>query len=145
MLDAEVVIAKDNDTSAEIRHVTDRAAVKPDQFVEFVVPVDDSRTRRNPSLRDTVPRISELTIRLDSYPGLPGVKVTRDTAPAHAEVRGHVRRYDPGTGKLTVSTGKKTVTGVLVEDAVATVRSSDIRLVRRKVIESPYTGRPHAR
>ena len=42
-----------------------------------------------------------------------------------------MRRYDPGTGKLTVSTGKKTVTGVLVEDAVATVRSSDIRLAKK--------------
>jgi hypothetical protein len=77
-------------------------------------------------------KVSEITVHLDWRDLVPDAKTVVERGIRQVQVRGKVRRYDPSTGKLTVTVGKNLpLSQVLDNDVVVTVRASDIRLASK--------------
>jgi serine/threonine protein kinase len=128
-LHTEIVVSRANGTSTAVRHVTNRAFIRSGQFVEYRVPVEVKRVRRATQISATS-KVSEITIHVNWRGLAPEVKT--EPGGKYVDVRGHVRSFDPATGKLIVTTKKNASVGQLLDnDVVVTVRASDIRLASK--------------
>jgi serine/threonine protein kinase len=130
-LQGEIVVSTEKGTSTAIRHITNRTFIRPEQFIEYRVPVEVRRVGRASQINATS-KVSEITVHLDWRGMTPEAKQVYERGVRLVHVRGKVRRYDPATGKLTVTTGKNSrLVQVLDNDVVVTVRASDIRLASK--------------
>jgi serine/threonine protein kinase len=127
-LQTETLVSTEKGTSTAIRHITNRTFLRPEQFVEYRVPVEVRRVGRAAQVNATS-KVSEITVHLDWRGMVPEAKPVNERGVRYVQVRGRVRSYEPSTGKLMVAVGKKSPLGQLLDnDVVVTVRASDIRL-----------------
>jgi serine/threonine protein kinase len=129
-LQTEIVVSKEKGTSTTVRHTTNRTFIRPEQFVEYRVPVEVKRVGRATQVNATS-KVSQITVHLDWQNLTPEAKTVFDRGVRYVHVQGRVRRYDP-SGKLTVVVRKNApVSQMLDNDVVVTVRGSDIRLANK--------------